>query len=109
MASKPRQQEAAPNEPPEEPQDDSTRGALVPTYGVSAIVPGMQAFRRDNVIFYTVRGEPQKVQELMGMLDREGVGEVVALISHQADDTLEEAGEAQEVPPTEDDPDDADD
>ena len=106
MARKPKEHQPVPDEPPEEPQDDSPRGALVPTYGVSAIVPGTQAFRRDNVIFYTVRGEPQKVQELMGMLDREGVGEVVALISHQADDTIEDA---QDPPPAEDEPDDAED
>jgi len=102
MASKPKERPTAPDEPPDEPQDGATRGALVPTYGVSAIVPGTQAFRRDDVIFYTVRGEPQKVQELMGMLDREGVDEVVALISHQAEDTIEDA---QEAPPANDEPD----
>ena len=105
MASKPKERRTAPEKPPEEPQDGPSRGALVPTYGVSAIVPGTQAFRRDNVIFYTVRGEPQKVLELMGMLDREGVGEVVALISHQADDAL---AEDQEAPPA-DEPDDPED
>jgi hypothetical protein len=101
MAPKPRERPTEPDEPPEDTQDGQPRGALVPTYGVSAIVPGTQAFRRDNVIFYTVRGEPRKVLELMGMLDRQGVNEVVALISHQVDGGLEE----EEEPRAEDEPD----
>jgi hypothetical protein len=59
-------------------------GALVPFYGVPGINPGIQAFRRGDIILYTVRGEPKEVLELMGHLDRQGVGEVVALISHHA-------------------------
>ncbi|NLW51232.1 MAG: hypothetical protein GXY85_10415 [Candidatus Brocadiaceae bacterium] len=88
MSRKPRKPQKPPADPLPEPQGSEPAGALVPTYGVSAVVPGMQAFRRDNVIFYTVRGEPEKVLELVGMLDRNGVNEVVALISHQADDGM---------------------
>jgi len=56
----------------------------VPIHGAPIAPPGIQAFRRGDFILYTVRGEPAKVLELMGQLDRQGVGEVVALISHHA-------------------------
>ena len=61
-------------------------GSLVPLYAGSNIVPGIQAFRRGDLILYTIRGEPKEVLELMGQLDREGVSEVVALISHRAEE-----------------------
>ncbi|MHC4788905.1 MAG: hypothetical protein ACYS8K_06845 [Planctomycetota bacterium] len=71
-------------------EEEPHAGSLVPFYGVPGIAPGIQAFRRGNIILYTVRGEPQKVLELMGQLDKQGVDEVVALISHEA---------AEELPP----------
>jgi len=71
-------------------------GALVPFYGVPGVTAGIQAFRRGNVILYTVRGEPKEVQALIGQLDQQGVGEVVALISHRADPPQgDEAGKAE--------------
>jgi hypothetical protein len=71
-------------------------GALVPFYGVPGITTGIQAFRRGNVILYTVRGEPKEVQALIGQLDQQGGGEVVALISHRADPPQEDgAGKAE--------------
>jgi hypothetical protein len=71
-------------------------GALVPFYGVPGVTPGIQAFRRGNIILYTVRGEPKEVQALIGQLDQQGVGEVVALISHRADLAQEDAAADQE-------------
>lgn len=79
-----------PAEPPESgdeaPEEEPQAGPLVPMYGVPAIARGIQAFRRGDIILYTVRGEPKEVLELMGQLDKQGVGEVVALISHHAED-----------------------
>lgn len=75
-----------PEETNEPPSAQSPPGPLVPIVGVPAIVPGIQAFRRGNVVLYTVRGEPRQVLELMGRLDKERIGEVVALISHHAQD-----------------------
>ncbi|MFO8008910.1 MAG: hypothetical protein R6V05_14375 [Candidatus Brocadiia bacterium] len=66
-------------------------GPLVPLYGGTDIVPGIQAFRRGDIVLYTVRGEPELVQELIGRLDREGIGELVAFISHRTGE--EEADE----------------
>ena len=105
MALEPKERRKEPDEPSRQDRDDASAGALVPSYGVSAIVPGTQAFRHGNVIFYTVRGEPGKVLELMGRLGREGVDEVVALIRHQA---AEEPPQQPEAPPPAE-PDDADD
>lgn len=79
--------------------DDSTEkkepGSLVPVYAGRDIARGVQAYRRGNVILYTVRGEPREVQELVGELDKDGVEEVVALISHRSEDETEE-GKVQE-------------
>ncbi len=79
--------------------DDSTEkkepGSLVPVYAGRDIARGVQAYRRGNVILYTVRGEPREVQELVGELDKDGVEEVVALISHRSEDEAEE-GKVQE-------------
>lgn len=58
--------------------------SLVPMYAGVDIMPGIQAYRRGEVILYTIRGEPRQVRELMGELDRTGVDEVVALITHPA-------------------------
>jgi hypothetical protein len=78
-----------PNEVPAAPVEngnaESRAGPLVPLYGAPMTAPGIQAFRRGNLILYTVRGEPRKVLELMGRLDEEGISEVVALITHHAD------------------------
>jgi len=72
-----------PKQTPDPPEDEAAAGTLVPLYG-SPIVPGVQAFRRGDVILYTIRAEPKEVAELVARLDKEGVGEVVALISHPA-------------------------
>jgi len=58
--------------------------SLVPLYSPLDVTRGIQAYRRGDVILYTVRGEPSKVQELVGELGRRGVSEVVALVSHAA-------------------------
>jgi hypothetical protein len=98
---------ASKNEHPE-PVDDAeaveeagVAGPLVPFAGALAVTPGVQAFRRGDVILYTVRGEPRQVLELMGHLQQEKVGEVVALISHQApledDEDEDDVGEAVEA------------
>ncbi len=63
-------------------EEEFRAGALVPLY-TSPIMPGIQAFRRGDIILYTIRGEPAQVLDLIGQLDRDGVDEVVALISHQ--------------------------
>jgi hypothetical protein len=76
-------------------EQSSHGGPLVPFRGAPGIVPGVQAFRRGDLILYTVRGEPEKVQELMGQLDEQGVREVAALITHHTDETGE-PGEQQD-------------
>ena len=91
---------------PGEPEDtDSTAeeaqgGSLVPLYGTSSIMRGIQAYRRGDLILYTIRGEPRDVLELMGQLDKQGVGEVVALIRHQAPEPDEAEDEDAEAEPT---------
>jgi hypothetical protein len=60
--------------------------SLVPLYSPLDVSKGLQAYRRGDMILYTVRGEPNKVQELIGELDQRGVGEVVALVSHRAEE-----------------------
>ncbi len=87
------------NEPEENggsPSAEAPAGPLVPIEGGPPIVPGIQAFRRGDIVLYTVRGEPSEVQELMGQLDKEQVGEVIALISHHAQD--EPPAETEERP-----------
>ncbi len=69
----------------DQPAPDQAPAPLVPLYGSTDIVRGIQAIRRGDAVLYTVRGEPAEVRELMKQLDREGVGEVVALISHHID------------------------
>lgn len=59
--------------------------SLVPLYSPLDVAKGLQAYRRGEMILYTVRGEPEKVQELISELDGRGVNEVVALVSHHAD------------------------
>ncbi len=91
------------NEPEETngpPSAEAPAGPLVPIEGGPPIVPGIQAYRRGDIVLYTVRGEPRQVQELMGQLDNEDVGEVIALISHHAQDEPppEEAADAEERP-----------
>ena len=97
MAQKPPKKAEPLPEGPAEPG----KGALVPFYGVPAIPEGVQAFRRGDLILYTVRGEPKEVQELMDRLDKDGVREVVALVSHgteeepiEVEDRSDEAGTA---------------
>jgi len=89
-----------PDDIEESPQPEETPpGPLVPIYGGPDIVPGIQAFRRGDIVLYTVRGEPREVQELMSRLDKEQVGEVIALISHHARDepVAEEEAEAEDT------------
>lgn len=69
--------------------------SLVPMYSPLAVTQGIQAFRRGDMILYTVRGEPEQVIELIGELSRRGVRDVVALVSHQSDD------QGTDEPPTE--------
>lgn len=94
MPAEPDKLPAEPVEVDEPSEIEAHAVSLVPLQGAPAIVPGIQAFRRGDVILYTVRGEPAEVQELMGKLSDDNVGEVVALISHQAGD---DEGDAQEV------------
>jgi hypothetical protein len=75
-----------PEEANASPSAEAPAGPLVPIEGGPPIVPGIQAFRRGDIVLYTVRGEPSEVQELMGHLDKQQVGEVIALISHHAQD-----------------------
>lgn len=77
-------------------KEQTTRAprALAPIYSPPDVTRGIQAYRRGDVILYTVRGEPSEVQQLIGELDRRGVGEVVALVSHRAGDgELEDTGQ----------------
>lgn len=71
---------------------------LVPMYAGRDVDRGIQAFRRGDMILYTVRGEPHEVQELVGELNKKGVNEVVALISHQP---FEEQDENEDEEPKE--------
>jgi len=83
-------------EPPEPDTDGAQEmqpGALVPMYGGTGVTRGIQAFRSGDIILYTVRGEPDEVRELMGQLEQQGVGEVIALIRHAAPDA-----EAEDAP-----------
>ncbi len=66
--------------------DESSGVSLVPLYSPLDVSKGLQAYRRENVILYTVRGEPSKIQELIDELDGRGVNDVVALVSHRTDD-----------------------
>lgn len=70
------------------PIDEERPGPLVPLYGGREIVPGIQAYRRGNAILYSVRGEPELVQELLGKLGEDGVDEVIAFISHRTEPAL---------------------
>jgi hypothetical protein len=55
--------------------------APVPMYG--GVAEGIQAYRRGDVVVYTVRGEPGDVRDLLDLLERDGAEEVVALIRHR--------------------------
>ena len=99
-------------EPESRDRDDRTEGQggpLVPLYGFPGVARGVQAFRRGDVILYTVRGEPDQVMELVGQLHKQGVREVAALISHHADaaPSLPEAVEQDEGGPDREDQDGA--
>ncbi|MGD2174334.1 MAG: hypothetical protein PVJ27_02940 [Candidatus Brocadiaceae bacterium] len=81
------------------PTEDAPAGSLVPVYGSTDIVPGIQAFRRGGMVLYTVRGEPELVRQLLGRLGEDGVEEVVAFISHRQEERESEEegpGEAAE-------------
>jgi hypothetical protein len=91
MPAEPEKVPAEPVEADESSEIAAHAVSLVPIKGAPAIVPGIQAFRRGDLILYTVRGEPAEVQELMARLSEDNVGEVVALISHQAEDADEDA------------------
>lgn len=68
-----------------QPATNNQNVSLVPLYSPLDVSKGLQAYRRGEMILYTVRGEPSKVQELISELDGQGVNEVVALVSHHAD------------------------
>jgi len=83
-------------EPKLDDEDPGRGGSLVPLYSPLDVTRGIQAYRRGDIILYTVRGEPSKVQELIGELDRRGVSELVALVSHRVagGDSLERSDSA---------------
>ncbi len=62
------------NEPRKDDRPGESR-ALVPVYSPLDVKRGIEAYRRGDVILYTVRGEPREVQALIGELDRRGVQE----------------------------------
>lgn len=74
-------------------------GALIPLS--SGVARGIQAFRRGEAILYTVRGEPAKVQELISQLDKQGVDELIALISHRSPEPLPAEDDRQKEDETE--------
>ena len=70
--------------PSQEQPESGQEHALVPIYSPLATVrEGIRAFRRGGMILYTVRGEPEEVEELIRELRGRGVEEVVALVSHR--------------------------
>ncbi|MFP4028547.1 MAG: hypothetical protein ACLFWL_12210 [Candidatus Brocadiia bacterium] len=73
----------------DERQDSSV--SLVPLYSPLDVSVGLQAYRRGDMILYTIRGEPAKVQELIQELDERGTEEVVALVSHRVGEVVETA------------------
>ncbi len=76
-------------------KEETSEVSLVPLYAPLDVSRGLQAHRRGDVILYTVRGEPEKVRELINELDGRGVNELVALVSHRAGDkTVEEVSDA---------------
>ena len=74
------------NKPKTKDEPRSPEVSLVPTYSPLDVSKGIQAYRRGDVILYSIRGEPHDVLELIGELDKRGVDEVVALVSHRASD-----------------------
>jgi len=68
----------------DEVQKSAQSAALVPLYSPLDVTWGIQAYRRGDMVLYTIRGEPKKVEQLVRELDRRGVSEVVALVSHRA-------------------------
>ena len=74
--------------------------ALAPIYSPLDVAQGIQAYKRGDMILYTIRGEPSAVQELIGELDRRGVGEVVALVSHRAADVDTDEPRGEDDPTT---------
>jgi hypothetical protein len=71
---------------------DSAGGALVPID--DSVVKGIQAWRRGDAILYTVRGEPKEVGELILELEGQGIDEIIAMISHEAQPEDEEPASA---------------
>ncbi len=71
-------------DPKSDDKDQASKASLVPLYSPLDVTRGIQAYRRGDIILYTVRGKPSKVQELIGELSRRGVNELVALVSHRA-------------------------
>jgi hypothetical protein len=68
-----------------QPATNDQNVSLVPLYSPLDVSKGLQAYRRGDMILYTVRGEPEQVKELISELDGRGVDEVVALVSHHSD------------------------
>jgi len=75
---------------PQDGVEEAGPSALVPIYAGYDIARGIQAQRRGSRIFYTIRGEPKQVLELIGELDKHGVREVVALITHRSSEVDKE-------------------
>lgn len=72
--------------------DGKEEVSLVPLYSPLDVSRGLQAYRRGNVVLYTVRGEPAKIMELIEELDSHGINEIVALVSHRSDQKTQEEG-----------------
>lgn len=66
-------------------EEEENEVSLVPLYSPLDVSRGLQAYRRGDAIIYTIRAEPSKVQELMDELGDRGINEVIALVSHRAD------------------------
>lgn len=63
------------------PEKQETGPAPMPLYG--GVVDGIQAYRRGEDVVYSVQGRPEDVRQLLDLLERDGVEDVVALISHR--------------------------
>jgi hypothetical protein len=78
----------------EENQPQESEVSLVPLYSPLDVTKGIQAYRRGDMILYTIKGEPEKVQELIGELNNTGVDELVAFVSHRSDRDIQDVADA---------------
>ncbi len=101
--------ENRPKKEEEKIEDEGSEVSLVPLYSPLDVSRGLKAYRRGDVILYTVRGEPSKIQELINELDGRGVSEVIALVSHRTGDkTIDEIPAEAVAQPVENESDDED-